>query len=146
MRASRSFSSFFCWASSLFQAGYQVSPAAFHQSRGLVQLPGLLLGQFHRLDAAHRLDAPDARGDGGLGGNFAQAQVPGALHVGAAAELLADLGDGHHPDVIAVFFLEQGGGPARQGLVHGHLVGVHRQVGRHGLVQVQFDGLQLLRG
>ena len=53
--------------------------------------------------------------DAGVGQNLEQGQLTGMAYVNSAAEFPTDITDGHHPDLITVFFTEEGHGALLQG-------------------------------
>ncbi len=63
-----------------------------------------------RAGAGDGFNAADAGGDGGLAGEFEEADFPGGAGVDAAAELGGEAADFHDADLVAVLFAEEGGG------------------------------------
>ena len=100
--------------------------------------------------AGDGLDAPHARRDAALADYLEQADVAGALHMGAAAELdgvfaAFDPAHAHHPHLGAVFLAEQGQGALAAGRLDGHDLLGHLRVQEYLLVHHVLDGAQLLR-
>jgi hypothetical protein len=107
-----------------------------------------LLGLGHARErglAGDGFDAPDAGGDAGLADDLAQADVAGALHVGAAAEFGGEVADAEHAHVVAVFLAEQGHGAGGHGFVvcssRGYALRRCADLG----VDQRFDGGELVR-
>src|SRR3546814_2686655 len=75
--------------------------------------------------AGQRLDTAHAGGHRALVDDLEQADVAGAAHMGAAAELdriipVAELAHGEHADLVAVFLAEQRHGAGGDRLVRRH--------------------------
>ena len=109
------------------EALHHLAPPGLEEPGRLGEFLLLLPDQPQGLKPADRLDAPDARGNAGLGDDFHQTDVAGAGDVGAAAQFFADPGDGHQARLIPVLFLEKGHGALVYGLGHGLDAGFHRQ-------------------
>ena len=101
-----------------------------------------LLGVVQGRLAGQGLDPPDARGHARFAHDPEQPDVARAVRVGAAAKLLAERRQGDHPHPVPVFFLEQGRGPALEGLLGRHLFDRRGHVLPDPLVDQGFDPLE----
>ena len=99
-----------------------------------MRLERLQVGQ--RVVAGDRLDAAHAGGDAALGDDLEQADVAGALHVRAAAQLAARA-DVEDADLVAVLLAEQHHRAELLRLVDRH----HARVGRVVLEDLGVDEL-----
>ena len=91
--------------------------------------------------AGQCLNAARARRHAAFGSNLEQADVTGAPHVRAAAELarIAAVAHGHHAYVVAIFLAEQRHGAGIDGCVKVHHLRLHFLVGQNVLVDQVFD-------
>src|SRR5690606_2491715 len=94
------------------------------------------------VDADEGLDAADARADRRLAQHLDQAELPGAGHVGAAAQLAGVVPDLDDADLVAVLLAEQGERPHRARLVERGVEGPDVQVVDQHLVDLVLDVAQ----
>ena len=105
----------------------------------------LLADQIQGASPHHRLDPPDAGGDGGFGEDAEQARLGRVVQMGAAAELHGELAHLHDPHRLAVLLAEDRHRAfglrlfQRQDLRH------HGEAGEDGVVDQGADLRQLLR-
>ena len=108
-------------------------------SSNAAQGAGGLLKLAQRAFAGDGFDAPHAGGDAAFIDDLADADIAGAAHVRAAAQLLAETGHGDHAHLLAVFFAEQRHGAGGDGLIERHDVGVDLGVAEDLLVHEPLD-------
>ncbi|MHC2377647.1 hypothetical protein ACVIHA_002022 [Bradyrhizobium liaoningense] len=134
----------------IVEGGTQLVGRGLRQCHGLVGVPA-------RVIAGQRLDAAHARGDRALARQRDQADIAGALHMGAAAELDRPAervgaafarGPAHRDDAdfVAVFLAEQRACTGLAGLVHAHDPRGDLVVLQHHVVGDVLDAGELLRG
>ena len=115
-RASFSFICSICFSSARFSS----SSFSCACSRGL---RAFSLNFSSTLLAGDGLDAPDSGRNAAFVGDHAEPDVAGAMDVRAAAQFLAEAGDGDHTHFIAVFLAEQRHGAGVERLIEIHDVG-----------------------
>src|SRR5690606_20590284 len=128
--------------SQLFQ---HVVAAALDQLRGFLELlfGGIQVGQ--REFAGNRFDAAHTGGYAAFAGDLEQADVTGALDVGAATQLDGETAaHAQHTHLVAVLFTEQRHGAARLGRLDISLLDIHRRVLANLGVDPIFQRLDLL--
>ena len=104
------------------------------------------VGIRQRALGGHRLDAANARRDTRFGHDLEQADVAGALDVGAAAQLGGEIAHGQHAHLVPVFLPEQRHRARLDRRVVGHDARFDRVIGADGAIDERFDGADLLVG
>jgi hypothetical protein len=96
-----------------------------------------------RVLAGDRLDAAHPGGHRALVGHLEEADLPGGVEVGAAAELGREVADADDAHPVAVLLAEEGHRAGAQRLLQVHLGRAHHHVGLHLLVDQALDALDL---
>ena len=137
--ASFSFICSICFSSARFSSAQFVPDACRAMQRA--SLLELVEDRF----AGDGFDAAHAGRDAAFVDDLAQADVAGAADVRAAAQLLAEAGDGDDAHPVAVLFAEQSHGAGVERLVEIHDVGVDLDVLQDLLVDEPLDFRPALR-
>ena len=124
--------------------GFHVLARAAHQAGDFLHELIGVLDVVERALGGDRLDAAHAGGDAAFAQDLEEADVPGARHVRAAAQLHRELTHAQHAHVLLVFLAEEGNGARGNGRVVSHLVGLGRRVAADLDIHEALDLAQLI--
>src|ERR1700730_17392109 len=121
----------------------QVLARAAHEGCQVLQQGIVLFDVVERSLARERLDAAHAGGDAALAHDLEKPDVPGALHVRAAAQLHRELAHAQHPHVLVVLLAKQRDGARAPRALVVHDARFRGDVGADLRVHEPFDLAQL---
>src|SRR6266508_1199551 len=127
----------------LLEASRQLERRDLEKAGRLAQRRLLLAHVFPRGVARHGVDAANPRGDGALGDDLEEPDLPRRVEVGAAAQLGGEVADPDDAHAVAVLLAEERHGPAPERGLKIHLRRRDDDVGLDVLVDEVLDLLDL---